>query len=144
MVLKKGNVFVLLLLVAVLFGACKKDEEDKQQVEHNQIIQYAADNNLDGYFTESGLYYVVIEEGTGDHPTLESNIAVAYTLYDYNGTVLQENDYFTSKLNKLILGWQEGIPLMKEDGKCKLIVPSHLAYDDGIRIFDITLFSFSK
>jgi FKBP-type peptidyl-prolyl cis-trans isomerase FkpA len=135
----------LVLLVAVFIGACKKEEEiDQKLLDHQQIEKYVADNNLNGYFTASGLYYLEVEEGTGGHPDTNSRITVAYKGYGLTGYVRDESDYFTSKLEKLIPGWQEGIPLMKEEGKCTLIIPSHLAYTDKIWLFDITLFEFSK
>lgn len=135
-----------LVLIAVLFiGACKKEEEvDKKQVEHDQIVAYVEENNLDGYFTESGLYYVEIEEGTGGHPDATSKVTVDYRAYGLDGFTYDENDYFTSRLENLIPGWQEGIPLMKEEGTSTLIIPSHLAYENGIWIFDVKLFEFNK
>ena len=135
----------LMLFAVAMFGACKKEDEvDKKQVEHDQIEQYVTDNNLNGYFTASGLYYIVVEEGTGGHPVLSSKVTVAYKAYGFDGIVRDESDYFTSQLENLILGWQESIPLMKEEGTSQLIVPSHLAYNDGIWVFDVTLFAFAK
>lgn len=146
--LKKGNILVLLLLVAVLFGACKKEEEtggiDQKADDHEKIEQYVADNNLDGQFTDSGLYYVINETGNNDHPDLTSVITVSYNGYYINGDLLDSGSFFTSKLSNLIEGWKEGIPLIGTAGKIKLILPSHLGYGNGIIIFDVTLHYFSK
>lgn len=145
---KKGNIFILLLAVAVLFGACKKDEEpsgiDQKADDHEKIEQYVADNNLDGQFTDSGLYYVINETGNNDHPDLTSVITVSYNGYYINGDLLDSGNFFTSKLSGLIEGWKEGIPLIGTAGKIKLILPSHLGYGNGIIIFDVTLHYFSK
>ena len=145
MVFWSKNIVGLMLFVVIFLGACKKDDDvDTKQLEHEQIEQYVADNNLNGYFTASSLSYMEIEEGTGGHPDITSKVTVAYKGYNLDGFVRDENDYFTSKLESLIPGWQEGIPLMKEEGTSTLIIPSHLAYKNGIWVFDVTLFEFSK
>lgn len=143
-----GKILILLMAITVLFGSCKKDVEDDgldQKVEdHAKIEQYVADNNLDGQFTESGLYYVIKEPGNGDHPDQNSIITVSYDGYYINGDLLDSGDFFTSKLSGLIGGWKEGIPLIGTAGKIKLILPSDLGYNNGIIIFDVTLHYFAK
>jgi FKBP-type peptidyl-prolyl cis-trans isomerase FkpA len=46
---------------------------------------------------------------------------------------------FTAPLNNLIAGWKEGLPYIGEGGKIKLVIPSHLAYNNGVLVFDVTL-----
>jgi len=145
--IKLGNVAALILAVSILFTGCKKEEEpgiDQKADDHEKIEQYVAENNLDGQFTESGLYYVINEPGNNDHPDLNSVITVSYKGYYINGDLLDSGNFFTSKLSNLIEGWKEGIPLIGTAGKIKLILPSHLGYGNGIIIFDVTLHYFSK
>jgi len=102
-------------------------------------------NNLNGQFTSSGLYYKIIESGSAAHPDTNSNVTVAYKGYFLSGAIFDENDYTTFKLNNLIEGWKEGIPLIGEGGEITLLVPSHLGYgDNAVRAFDITLHKFTK
>lgn len=133
------------IVIFLSLNSCKKDDDtttydnDKATIE-----QYAADNQLNGQFTSSGLYYVIEEPGTANHPTLNSNITISYNGYRMDGTVFDKNDFVTFPLSGLIRGWQEGIPYIGEGGKIKLVIPSYLAYNDGVRVFDVTLFYFSK
>lgn len=118
------------------------------------IQQYLTDNNLtdDVIKTDSGLYYIIEEEGTGEHPTSTNNVTVAYNGYFVDGTSFDKSDDagITFNLQGVIEGWTEGIPYFKEGGKGKLIIPSKLAYGNfgnstipggSVLIFDIDLIS---
>ena len=115
-----------------------------------EIITYIADNELEAQKTESGLYYIIEEPGTGEQPTASSNVTVAYKGYFTNNTVFDESDEdgISFPLNGVISGWTEGIPYFKEGGKGKLLIPSHLAYGPydrnripggSVLIFDVNL-----
>jgi FKBP-type peptidyl-prolyl cis-trans isomerase len=83
--------------------------------------------------TESGLKYIVLEEGTGASPEPEQEVVVHYT-----GWLASDGTKFDSSvdrgepteffLNQVIAGWTEGVALMKEGGKARLIIPPDLAY----------------
>lgn len=138
------SLFLSLVVAAlVVFSACKKEDDGPSQAEKDreQIEIYIEQNNLDGQFTSSGLYYVIYESGNSNHPTINSNVTVAYKGYFLSGAVFDENDYTTFLLANLIEGWKEGIPLIGEDGVMTMLVPSELGYNDGVvRAFDIELF----
>lgn len=137
----------LLVVVLMMFGACKKEDEgpSRQDEERLLIEQYAEDHNLNGTFTASGLYYVIIESGSDFHPDAYSRVNVKFKGYFLDGEVFDESEIFTEYLYNLIHGWIEGLKLIGEGGKIKLIIPSHLGYsDDKVLVFDITLYSFTK
>lgn len=140
--MKKFIPFIFLVLV-VVFGNCNK-ETSQAEKDRADIEQYAKDNSLNGTFTSSGLYYVIREAGTGEHPNLNSKITVDYKGYYLSGTIFDQNNNVTFTLNNLIKGWQEGIRLIGEGGDITLLIPSDLAYNDGVRAFDIKLHQFSK
>ena len=144
---KEGLLIGLLLVVLFGIGACKKTTDEgpgKAETEHAEIEDYVATHKLDGQFTASGLYYVINQMGNDKHPKAGSTITVTYSGYYLTGTIFDEGAFFTANIDNLIKGWQEGIPLIGEGGKIKLIIPSHLAYNDGIRAFDVSLHYFSN
>ena len=64
---------------------------------------------------------------------------------------VDRNKKVSFPLNRVIKGWSEGLQLIKEGGKIKLMIPSELGYGDNgappkipggaTIIFDIELFS---
>ncbi|OAD42930.1 FKBP-type peptidyl-prolyl cis-trans isomerase [Polaribacter atrinae] len=116
------------------------------------ILKYIDDNNLEATKTESGLYYVVNNEGTGEIPTSNSSVTVAYKGYFLNGTVFDESTVSgaTFGLNQVIAGWTEGLQLFKEGGDGVLLIPYSLGYGEygqgtipgySILAFDVKLIS---
>jgi len=87
--------------------------------------------------TESGLQYKVIEEGTGESPTAESEVTVHYEGTLIDGTVFdssyERGEPATFKLNGVIEGWTEGLQLMKEGATYMFYIPSELAYGTNPR-----------
>lgn len=82
--------------------------------------------------TASGLQYVVLKEGTGPKPTATSNVTVHYHGTTPDGTVfdssVERGEPVPLSLNQVILGWTEGLQLMKEGGKYRFFIPQELAY----------------
>ena len=101
--------------------------------------------------TDSGLYYVINNEGTGSsYPTSNSNVTVAYKGYFLDGTVFDESDAdgISFNLNQVIPGWTEGITYFKEGGDGILLIPYNLGYGVygnntiprvSVLIFDVNL-----
>lgn len=103
--------------------------------------------------TESGLQYLILEEGTGStHPGPKSKV-----LAHYHGTLIDGSVFDSSVdrgtplsfgLNQVIRGWTEGLQLMVEGQKNRLFIPSELAYGNraagsipggSVLIFDVEL-----
>ncbi len=118
---------------------------------------FLAENKLkDGVQeTESGLQYLVLEEGTGTvNPGPKTKVLAHYhgTLVD--GTVfdssVERGQPLDFGLNQVIRGWTEGLQLMVEGQKMRLFIPSKLAYGNrpagsipggSVLIFDVELIS---
>ena len=104
----------------------------------------------------SGLQYEVIKDGNGKQPAKTDKVTV-----NYRGTLIDGTEFANSSkagkpadigLDKVIKGWAEALPMMKEGAKWTLYVPSSLAYGErGVAngpigpnmalIFDVELIS---
>ena len=82
--------------------------------------------------TESGLQYLVLEQGQGERPADADTVQLNYIVYRIDGTKLEdtyENKRIaTSEVKLLIPGWREGLKLMRVGGKFRFFVPPELAY----------------
>jgi peptidylprolyl isomerase len=104
---------------------------------------------------ESGLYVQDLQVGTGDTATAGRRVTVHYTGWLPNGRQFDSSRdrtpfSFTPGQNRVIAGWEEGIPGMKVGGVRKLVIPSDLGYGekgsdpippDSVLIFDVELLS---
>lgn len=143
--------YLTLFLSLFIFISCSKDDDNFEAQTEVDIIQYIEDNNLNATRSNSGLYYVINNEGTGARPTSNSNVTVAYKGYLLDGTVFDQNSSGLSiGLNQVISGWTEGIQLFKEGGEGVLLIPSSLGYGNNgsgsipggaVLVFDIKLIS---
>lgn len=162
------NKLIAFCLMAAIFVGCdqtaalKKEmvanPSSQTEIDKNTILQYLMDNKItNAKSTDSGIYYIMEKEGDGaGHPTATSNIKAHYhgTLLD--GTVfdssVERGKPLDFRLNGVIRGWQEAIPMLSKGGKGKFIIPSGLAYGargagakikpNSVLIFDIELVDF--
>lgn len=123
---------------------------DLEAENEKQILDYINDNGLTAQASESGLYYVIEEQGTGNQPTRTSDISVIYKGYFTDGTVFDQSAAtgISFNVSEVIEGWKDGITYFKAGGKGKLLIPSHLAYGrygsqaipgGSVIIFDVEL-----
>lgn len=147
------NGLYLLVCLSLMFSACGDDEPSISNDE--MLSTYITDNNLDATKHESGVYYVIEEEGTGtEHPTVNSQIHIEYKGYFTDGEVFDEGTLGPNPpafLSGFIEGWKIGIPFFKKGGEGILLIPSDLAYGPSGRgsippntplVFDIKLIDF--
>jgi len=143
---------------AVMFKTMKKISKGKDagidQMQANEIIQkyfnqkqelvseqgrkegadfLAKNKTKEGVIElESGLQYIILEEGTGISPEAEDTVTVHYTGTLIDGTEfdssMDRGEPVTFPLYGVIPGWIEGLQLLKEGGKAMLFVPSDLGY----------------
>lgn len=127
-------------------------------VEIEKGAKFLAENkkNPEVKETASGLQYMVLQEGKGEHPTATSKVTVHYTGKLLDGTVFDSSvdrgEPITFGLNQVIRGWTEGLQLMTPGSKYRLFIPYNLAYGENgaggmipggaTLIFDVELISF--
>lgn len=123
--------FTLVVLFSTLLMSCSADSsEPVDYVVQNEkdIANFIAENNLNAIRTDSGLYYVINEEGTGEQPSYTSNVTVAYKGYFLNGTVFDQSEEVSFDLQGSIAGWIEGLSYFKEGGSGIILIPASLGY----------------
>jgi len=97
-------------------------------------IKFLADNlNNDGVTAlESGMQYIVLNQGDGEKPAATDTVDVHYEGSLINGTVfdssIKRGEPATFPVNGVIQGWQEALQLMNVGSKWKVFIPSDLAY----------------
>ncbi len=122
---------VVLVLAALTTISCKK--EDQMAIDRDLINNFILEHNFDAQSTESGLYYVIDEPGSSEHPTIQDVVTVSYVGIFLDGGIFDNGIDITFPLTNVIRGWQEGIPLFGKGGKGWLILPSHLAYGNTLK-----------
>ena len=74
--------YLYLFTLVLVFNSCSDKTDTSFEPETEQdIIQYIEDNNLNATRSNSGLYYVINNEGSGARPTSTSNVTVDYKGY---------------------------------------------------------------
>ena len=105
----------------------------------------------------SGLQYKVLAEGKGGMPKLTDEVTVNYRGALVDGTEFDSSysrgNPLTFRVDKVIRGWSEALPLMKEGSKWQLFIPPGLAYGErgsgrippnSTLIFDVELISIKR
>ena len=140
----KPTVFSLFLFFALLLGfsACKKEtvpyyDPAKIAAEDEALIQeyLAKDSITNATRTSSGLYYAVLQPGTGQEVKAGNTVSVHYIGRFLNGQKFDSSYDRGEALEvtrvgsaNVIKGWNEGLLLMKKGEKGVLYIPSALAY----------------
>lgn len=144
------KLFPLAVALLLLVSSCMKSS-NQNEIDDQAITKYLVSKNLTATKDLSGLYWIMTTQGTGTSPTAASTVEVKYKGSLLSGAVFDQTSAdktFTYALSGLIMGWQIGIPLMKEGGKATLLIPSQLGYGsanlgaippNSVLIFEIEL-----
>jgi FKBP-type peptidyl-prolyl cis-trans isomerase FkpA len=144
--------YISLIFALIFFSSCTDDDFNFGPQNEADILQYIKDNNLTAKKSNSGLYYIINNPGTGNQPSSTSNVTVAYKGYLLDGNVFDQSDSngISFSLNQVIDGWTEGITYFREGGEGVLLIPSNLGYKNkgsgpipggAVLVFDIKLLS---
>lgn len=127
------TVTVCMLVVLATVSSCKKDRPEpydpyKQLEIDEQLITGYISDSIPAVRHETGVYYVILEPGSGEMPEDQDEITVKYTGRILNGAKFDSSDSYTGILGSFINGWRIGVPLIHEGGRVRLIIPSGYAY----------------
>ena len=126
---------------------------DAEEVKRPEPFNVVGKDTLE---TESGLRYIMVDEGSGEFPEEGQVVMVHYTGFLMNGNIfdssIERGQPFRFLLGRrqVIAGWDEGVALMKPGARYRFIIPPDLAYgeramgpipSDATLIFDIELLS---
>jgi FKBP-type peptidyl-prolyl cis-trans isomerase FkpA len=148
------------MLIIVMASGCLKDQPDGNctfdpcafvvpAAETAMVEEYLNANSITATKHCSGMYYTIINQGTGASPEVCDGVSVKYVGKLTNGSTFdQAANPVNFNLSTLIGGWQLGIPLIKTGGKIMLYLPPSLGYGsagsgsipaNSVLIFDIDL-----
>jgi FKBP-type peptidyl-prolyl cis-trans isomerase len=103
-----------------------------QATKDNELIQaYIKKMNWKPTGSKEGVYYEILKEGAGANVKVTDTVTV-----HYKGSLLSDGSIFdqtkekpaTFPLNRLIKGWQIGVPMCRVGGTIRIVIPSGLAY----------------
>ncbi len=135
-------------------AAAATERSRKEAMKNVSIIE---ERWPDAVGTDSGLRYVVIEEGKGDEsPAMGQSVTVHYTGSLLNGQVfdssVKRGEPAQFSVGQVIEGWNEALQMMKKGEKRTLIIPPELGYGkrgypgvippDSYLVFDVELIDF--
>ena len=110
---------------------------DRQAAElREKEISFLLENAAHDYITitESGLQYMVLEEGNGPKPSAGDTVLVHYEGALINGTVFDSSYEMDEPevipLYMVFPSLAEGIQLMNVGSRYRIYIPSHLAYGE--------------
>jgi FKBP-type peptidyl-prolyl cis-trans isomerase len=134
----KRIVFVLGITASFAVMGCLKEDKVEpcvvKTLEQDKVImtKFAADSSITATEDPTGLFYQIIEPGTGATPTATSTVTVRYVgRFTDNGQRVDASNLdkdVSFPLDGVIRGWTIGIPKIKAGGKIKMIIPSSLGY----------------
>ncbi|SOD81846.1 FKBP-type peptidyl-prolyl cis-trans isomerase FkpA [Spirosoma fluviale] len=150
--------WLILVVCSLLAGGCQQADRvpctetavttKAPDEEIKAVKQFIETGRIKAKADSRGFYYAIQSAGVGAKPTVCSNVTVNYSGRLTNGKVFDSAEDIRFDLNQLIVGWQEGIPLIAPGGKIVLYLPPSLAYGaqeqndipaNSILVFEIDL-----
>lgn len=135
-----------LAFVSVLFSSCDDNNLGKlRERELDLLDKYIKNNNITIKPTNSGLYYIELEKGTGDTIKAGDRVDILYRTWVIGADSLILVDQNINELghyydplrfqvtpqgvsSSVVDGLNEGVKFMQLGGKSKMIVPSQIGY----------------
>lgn len=132
--MSKNNIKYTLILfsIGLLFNSCKKEYETIESIDDKKIQEYLSKNNISAIKDESGYYYQVLEQGTGQPMLNRDSIFYNTVVTSLNGTVYYEPVQYYNEGTYLGYvnpeAYRNALYNVNRGGKVRVIVPSYLAF----------------
>lgn len=125
--------FISAVSFSLLLSGCIKNTACQPKTvvsEDAAMLSFAVANGITATRHSTGMYYQVVNPGSGVSPNINSTLSVRYTGTLMDGTVFdsQTVNPVGFQLNQVITGWQVGLPLIQKGGVIRLIIPSSMGY----------------
>ena len=131
----------------------------QRNADNGLLEQYFAKNQLHPSKTQSGLYYVIKQQGSGENAKPGKEVTVNYTGRLLNGKTFDSNTdpkfhhvqpfHFVLGMAEVIAGWDIGVQLLNVGSTATFYIPSALGYGpegsgnvippNSILVFDVEL-----
>lgn len=136
---------LLVVLVVSVLSACSKKYECSYngcdypavQAEIDSLQNYVTIKAINAEKDCSGVFYTILEQGTGDWFDACSDVTVSYKgmrmsdnfIFDQTVDVPTNQEFYRRfNLGGLIAGWRSALPKIKRGGKIRLYIPPSLGY----------------
>lgn len=135
-----GCIFSFALVLVLITSCIDVDTEDRtyteEMLELDELLSSLVAQGYDIDTTTLGVYYIVVEEGTGACPVDGDTISINYNGYFADGTLFDSSDDwatdgiwgFVYGEQSLITGFNNALSVMNADSQMQFIIPSNLAY----------------
>lgn len=126
----------LLLVGSILFTSCLNSEPPNNEFEQQWIKDttaigtYVRVNGIPALKDASGIYFNILEAGSGFPPKASSEVRFEYELsiIGSTSTVDESDGVFLADMEDLIPGMQVGLSLLTPGSKAVIYIPSGYAY----------------
>lgn len=146
------SVFLSAVLALTLFGCNKTSSSSCKattKAEDDAAMQaYITANGITATKDETGMYYQIINPGSGNNPNVNSRVTVNYVGKLTDGTIFDSGNNIQFMLSEVVPGWQVGLSKIAKGGKIKMIVPPYMGYGckgsgiipgNAVLVFDVDL-----
>lgn len=139
----KQTLFTLLVFSIVIgFASCKKDKSMPgiKEYDNQQILKYISANGITGMVRDTtggdttGIYYKIIQQGTGPQVDYPDSISYTYTLKSFDGLYSNLDTVINHSAGLLGHIGPNGLQIALHNvakfkgTKIRLLIPSHLAF----------------
>ncbi len=106
--------------------------QDTPSIEQNEVIEFLVDKGWQMQHDPAGIFYHVLEAGSGVTPEWGSRVRVHYNGYTLDGrkfdSTFDRNEDFTFYVGNVVSGWNLSLYHLRPGGRGVFLIPAHLAY----------------